>query len=108
VNVSGVGEQSHKSEMGAALRGDFERLRARRGGAGEGVLQAPRPGAEPVAAAVQHALEPAPTSVTAPLSGPTESVAVEAHVERASAPAVGEPAGEPPRGSWLDRLRGRR
>ena len=27
-----VKEQSHKSEMGAALRGDFERLRARRGG----------------------------------------------------------------------------
>jgi hypothetical protein len=27
-----VKEQSHKREMGAALRGDFERLRARRGG----------------------------------------------------------------------------
>ncbi len=26
-----MGEQSHKEEMRAALRGDFERLRARRG-----------------------------------------------------------------------------
>ena len=28
-------EQSHKTEMGAALRGDFERLRARRENGGE-------------------------------------------------------------------------
>jgi hypothetical protein len=30
VNEAGVEEQSHKQEMRAALRGDFERLRARR------------------------------------------------------------------------------
>jgi len=45
-------EQSHKEEMRAALRGDFERLRARRGSAapppGEPVLQGAS-AAEPVA-----------------------------------------------------------
>jgi len=34
-NEVGVQEQSHKTEMGAALRGDFERLRARRENGGE-------------------------------------------------------------------------
>jgi hypothetical protein len=95
VNVGSVGEQSHKSEMGAALRGDFERLRARRG-AGEAVLRAPRPGAEPVATAVENFREPAPIPVTAP------------PVERASVAAADEPVLVAPRGSWLDRLRGRR
>ena len=34
-NEVGVQEQSHKTEMRAALRGDFERLRARRENGGE-------------------------------------------------------------------------
>jgi len=34
-NEVGVQEQSHKTEMGAALRGDIERLRARRENGGE-------------------------------------------------------------------------
>ena len=34
-------EQSHKSEMRAALRGDFERLHARRRETGEPVSQPP-------------------------------------------------------------------
>ena len=34
-NEVGVQEQSHKTEMRAALRGDFERLRARRESRGE-------------------------------------------------------------------------
>jgi len=76
-NVWRVKEQSHKSEMGAALRGDFERLRARRGG--ETALIEP---AAPVAATPEpepsHELEPEPAA-------PVESQ----------------------RGSWLDRLRGR-
>ena len=55
-------EQSHKSEMGAALRGDFERLRARRNG---GVMTA----AEPVIA--EAGVEPAPSAV----EGPAEAAA---------------------------------
>ena len=34
-NEARVNEQSHKDEMRAALRGDFERLRARHGGGDE-------------------------------------------------------------------------
>lgn len=36
-------EQSHKEEMRAALRGDFERLRARRGGAAPPAAVGPPP-----------------------------------------------------------------
>jgi hypothetical protein len=48
-------EQSHKDEMRNALRGDFERLRARRGDAAvtalapEPVQGAPEPAAGPIA-----------------------------------------------------------
>ena len=58
-NEVGVQEQSHKTEMRAALRGDFERLRARResGGEAEGVPDpvVVSPAAEPpvVAAAIR-------------------------------------------------------
>ena len=74
-------EQSHKSEMRAALRGDFERLRARREDVAEPIAVAP-----PVAAPVD-----APEAVQ-----PTE-------------PVVSEPvvADAPSRSSWLDRLRDR-
>jgi hypothetical protein len=42
-------EQSHKQEMAAALRGDFERLRARREGRDTSGPGAPSPaGAQPV------------------------------------------------------------
>ena len=50
-------EQSHKSEMGAALRADFQRLRARRNG---GVMTAAEPG---IAGA---GVEPAPPAVEEP------------------------------------------
>ena len=76
-------EQSHKSEMRAALQGDSERLRARRDDASPPMTVAP-PAAEPVAE--PEAVQP---------------------VE----PVVSEPvvAGAPqPRASWLDRLRDRR
>ena len=76
-------EQSHKSEMRAALQGDFERLRARRDDASPPMAVAP-PAAEPVAE-------------------PAEAPPVE--------PVVGEPAvadAPPSRASWLDRLRDRR
>jgi hypothetical protein len=77
-----VKEQSHKSEMRAALRGDFERLRARRDDA-----------ATPVA------VEP---PIAAPVDAPEALPPVE--------PVVSEPAvaDAPPRSSWLDRLRDRR
>ena len=43
-NEAPVEEQSHKSEMRAALQGDFERLRARRQpGVSEAVGERPRP-----------------------------------------------------------------
>ena len=60
-------EQSHKDEMRDALRGDFERLRARRGDAAVTVLPAealcvvPEPPVEPVSASVTPP-EPAPTA----------------------------------------------
>ena len=78
-------EQSHKSEMRAALRGDFERLRARR-----------EDGAAPVAAA---------SSTVEPIAEP------EAVRPSTVEPVVSEPvvADAPPtRSSWLDRLRDRR
>jgi hypothetical protein len=73
-----VKEQSHKSEMRAALRGDFERLRARRGK--ESTLIEPSAPPEQVVAEPQTGPEPEPC-----------------------APTVANPDG----GSWLDRLRGR-
>jgi hypothetical protein len=78
-----VKEQSHKSEMRAALRGDFERLRARREDAGATTVASP----------------PADEIVTEPV--PVET----------AEPVVGEPAAEalpPSRPSWLERLRNRR
>lgn len=77
-NVGGVKEQSHKSEMGAALRGDFERLRARRGGESAMIEQS--------ALSEQVVAEPE----REPESGP-----------RAPTVANGDDS------SWLDRLRGR-
>jgi hypothetical protein len=79
-----VKEQSHKSEMGAALRGDFERLRARRRGD-------------------SSLIEP-PTPVGPP---PSQPVAVEPEPEPTPAPAPAPAAEGGSGGSWLDRLRGR-
>ena len=76
-------EQSHKSEMRAALRGDFERLRARREEV-ETPTAVAAPAAEPVPA--PEALEPVDPVVSEPLVS-------QAPRERAS---------------WLDRLRDRR
>ena len=76
-------EQSHKSEMRAALRGDFERLRARREDVAAPMAAAPTL-AEPVAA--QEPMQPVEPVVSEPVV--------------ADAP--------PPRSSWLDRLRDRR
>ena len=58
-------EQSHKSEMRAALRGDFERLRARRGGVSDVATQVPQPTPEPEPAEPS----PAPTHEAAEPGG---------------------------------------
>ena len=60
-------EQSHKSEMRAALQGDFERLRARRqSGTSEAVAETsgpdPRVAEAPVAVSASPVPEPAPRS----------------------------------------------
>ena len=83
-------EQSHKSEMRDALRGDFERLRARREDGGATIVAAP-PAEEMV---------PTPEVVQ-----PVEAV-VEPAVERVDEPIVAVAA--PARPSWLERLRDRR
>ena len=72
-------EQSHKDEMRAALRGDFERLRARRENGGE-------------AASVVDSVAVNPVAVNP------------AAVNPAAKPPVVAPEIRP---SWLDRLRGR-
>jgi hypothetical protein len=76
-----VKEQSHKREMRAALRGDFERLRARRGG-DTALIEAPAPDGDVAAMAEpEGVVEPVPeTASTAEITSG---------------------------GSWLDRLRGR-
>jgi hypothetical protein len=86
-----VKEQSHKTEMGAALRGDFERLRAR---GGAGVMTAPEP-TQPVA-------EPVPDTVVERVPEP---VAVEREPAVVEAPAEAPVA--PDRPSWFGRLRDR-
>ena len=58
-------EQSHKSEMRAALRGDFERLRARREDGAAPIAPAP-PAAEPVPA--PEAVQPVEPVVTEPVA----------------------------------------
>lgn len=79
-------EQSHKDEMSAAIRGDFERLRAR----GVPVALAPQEPAEP-------AFEPEP-----PLDEPVLEPKVSPLPEPVPVPAV-----TPGRTGWLARLTGR-
>jgi hypothetical protein len=91
-----VKEQSHKSEMRAAVRGDFERLRARRG---EATRQAPRPMETDVPDA-----EPATVKAEAEQAGAQQVEATEAEVPTPADPLQHEP--EPARqpSSWLARL----
>jgi hypothetical protein len=81
-----VKEQSHKREMGAALRGDFERLRARLGS--ETALIEPPAPVEPAVAGPEPEPEPSPEASPKPEPAPVAAV-------------------DEGRGSWLDRLRGR-
>jgi len=89
-----VKEQSHKAEMSAALRGDFQRLRAR------GVSAALVPQDEPEPDQEPPVVEPAPpVGRDEPAETPEEPSAE-------WAPA--EPEDDlPPRRGWLSRLAGR-
>jgi hypothetical protein len=88
-----VKEQSHKEEMSAALRGDFQRLRDRGVSASLVPQDEREPGPEPPAA------EPAP-----PVAGDEPA----GTPVGASAVAPDEHTDEPPaRGGWLSRLTGR-
>jgi hypothetical protein len=93
-----VKEQSHKSEMGAALRGDFERLRARRE---SGVLPA---------AAAPPGADPAPELPPEPVAPvrPTEPDPVAAPAEPDGAATPHPEAGGEERRSWFRRIRDRR
>jgi hypothetical protein len=95
-----VKEQSHKTEMRDALRGDFERLRAR--------LHDVSAPAAPVAVAppVPERLAATPVAVAPPTAEPIDTPAAVPHVERVVEAVVDD---DPPaRSSWLDRLRNRR
>jgi hypothetical protein len=85
-------EQSHKDEMSAALRGDFQRLRDR----GVAVELAPHePGSEPEAPPEPE--EPERAEPTAN-DEPPQDTAPETEAE---------PKPEPERRGWLSRLAGR-
>lgn len=87
-------EQSHKAEMSAALRGDFQRLRAR------GVSAALVPQDEPAPDQEPPALEPAPSVAhEEPAETPLEPSAEAAPDEHQDDP--------PARRGWLSRLAGR-
>ena len=107
-------EQSHKEEMSAALRGDFQRLRAR------GVSPALVPQDTPEAKDSPNGGESSPDarveSVTEPPSEPPIELRSAPAAEPPSAPPAELPTAppaelpddtSPPRRSWLSRLSGR-
>ena len=96
-------EQSHKEEMSAALRGDFQRLRER--GVPATLVPHEETGAEPEAAPPDAAGAGDEDGVTADAQGVADAAAGSA--SRPSPPAVEEEAAEPPRPGWLARLVGR-
>lgn len=86
-------EQSHKAEMSAAIRGDFQRLRARGVSAALVPQDEPDPDQEPPVVAAAPVVRDEPPVVPA---DPTAE------------PAPAEPEHEPPpRRGWLSRLSGR-
>jgi hypothetical protein len=100
-----VKEQSHKDEMSAALRGDFQRLRDRGVPATlvphEETRPAQEPPAEPDAAGAADE-----DDVTADASQRVADTAA-GSASMPSPPAVEDEAAEPPRPGWLARLVGR-
>jgi hypothetical protein len=115
-----VKEQSHKEEMSAALRGDFQRLRERGVPAtlvphGEAV-DAPEPVVAEVTAPADVRAEPDPVvddppaeAATTAGSEPVRAAEADSAETDAEAPAAPEPehAVSPPRRGWLSRLAGR-
>ena len=87
-------EQSHKAEMSAALRGDFERLRAR------GVSAALVPQDEPAPDEEPHTVETAPSVVRDDAAETPAAVSTEAHLDEHQ----DEPSA---RRGWLSRFAGR-
>jgi len=87
-----VAEQSHKREMSEAVRGDFERLRARRQRRG-------RAGEKPAAAPPERIVLTPPRHDTDEPEPPPGEL-------RTAAPDAAEPSAPPERRSWLrSRLR---
>ena len=89
-------EQSHKDEMSAALRGDFQRLRAR----GVSPSLAPHEAPEPVEGPNEEPLAEEPRAVAEPRAdvppGPVHE-----------SPPDSQDDEPPARRSWLSRLGGR-
>ena len=114
-----VKEQSHKDEMSAALRGDFERLRKR----GVSVTLAPPAADSTAAAPATMPVAPAPPEPEPAADEPPPAPV--ARTEPGVEPDDALPAGQPPAsdqvtaaepepdvepaqaGGWLDRLLGR-
>ena len=94
-------EQSHKDEMSAALRGDFQRLRQR----GVAVTLAPSEPrtAEPEPAGVADAVSDTAPAEPASRAAPAAQVS---DTDTAPSDTSEADAGEEPRG-WLGRLLGR-
>jgi hypothetical protein len=103
-----VKEQSHKDEMSAAIRGDFQRLRER----GVAVSLAPvEHESDPKVAPPDEA--PVDPPEPEPEPAPIASAQDEADVEPAEPVRAAEPSmnvvdeADPPRPGWLGRLLGR-
>jgi len=103
-------EQSHKEEMSAALRGDFERLRER----GVSPALVPQDTAEPDESPNGPEPEPELEAAVDPSAEPSLEPPAEPSLEPVEIPAAppAEPPGEPvdeepPRRGWLSRLAGR-
>jgi hypothetical protein len=124
-----VKEQSHKDEMSAALRGDFQRLRARGVSATlvphESTAHAPEPVADDAAVRAEKPAPDDPPQASPPnvpesevsgAGGALEAAATETPASEQSAtpdeaPDAPDPDGgeehAPPRSGWLSRLVGR-
>ena len=99
-------EQSHKEEMSAALRGDFQRLRER--GVSAALVPQDTPEPDETPSGDEPAAEPRAVIDVEPVSEPQPEPSAEPPAEPLAEPPA-EPADEvaPPRRSWLSRLAGR-
>ena len=104
-------EQSHKAEMSAALRGDFERLRARGVSAALVPQDESEPDEEPVAESAEVVEEIPPVAPEERSGGPVVPHAdpIPGEVEADAEQEHGMEAGENPqaRRGWFSRFAGR-